>query len=284
MFINHCHTAPEGCFDEKKIPNKGTLEGLKEVMDEAKVERAVAFAPFPHFMPQDASWYSCNLSIRECNEWLYKSLQDKKYKNMVGFATIDPKEKESCEILEEYTKKGFKGVKMHPPIFRFKIDDSSLDGFYNTAEKLGMALLFHTGVHGWRINEYFPILLDNVAQRHPKLKIIIEHTIGWGANFFTFDQSLAVLQNNPNTYAGITGSFEPILPHMDKSPVYNPKARLLLLLKVIGAERIIYGLDYPYGGLDKLKKDIKFIYSLKISRKEKELILGRNLEKLLGIE
>ena len=284
MFINHCHVGPKGSWSKEKFSiEDGSLERLEEILKLVNAKGAVAFAPFPYLMPSDDWYCSPFKTVKECNEWLYKKLQDVKYKNMVGFATINPKEKDACEILEEYGKKGFKGVKMHPPIFQFRVDEPSLNDFYNTAEKLGMVLLFHTGVHGWYINEYSPILLDNVAQRHPKLKIIIEHTLGWGANFFTFDQSLAVLSNNPNTYAGITGGFTPPAEWLEGSPIYDPRQRLLLLIKVIGADRIIYGLDYPYNGEEKLRKDIKLIQSLSISQEEKELVLGKSLEKLLGI-
>ena len=190
MFINHCHTAPKGWFD-KNDQGKGTLKRLKKIMDEAGVEKAVAFAPFLHLMPKDRVWYKPDFKTeRECNEWLYQSLKD--YPGIYGFVTVNPKSSDSCDILNEYINKGFVGVKIHPPIFQIRVDDPFLDEFYSTVERLNVPILFHIGVHGWKINEYRPILLDNVAYKHPKLKIIVEHS----HDTLFFKEVLAVLKNN----------------------------------------------------------------------------------------
>ena len=272
MFINHCHIIPEGLLDQND-PQKGTLKRLKEIMDKTGVTKAIAFAPFVRLMPWDESWYKIDFKTeRECNEWFYQSLKD--YQRIYGFVTVNPKSPDSCEILTEYINKGFVGAKIHPPVFQIKIDDPSLDKFYSTSEKLNIPLLFHTGVHGWKLDQYMPILLDNVAQKHPDLKIIIAHM--GGVAFF--DQALAVLHNNKNCYAGITQC-----SGRDWKSIMPPE-RVKLILDIPGAEnRIIYGLDYPFNpdNLQALSDDIKWIQSLNISKEEQEKILGKNLEKLI---
>lgn len=270
MFINHCHVAPEGWFD-KDEPEKGTLKKLKEIMDEAGIEKAIAFAPFLYLMPKDEVWYRPNFKTeRECNEWLYRSLKD--YPGIYGFVTVNPKAPDSCEIIAEYVNKGFVGVKIHPAIFQIRVDDPSLDNFYSTAEELKVPVLFHTGAHGWRLNEYRTILLDNVACKYHGLKIIMEHS---HAPLF-FDETLAVLVNNSRiwnnfpVYAGITSNFSP-----------KDKDGLLLIRDSIGADRIVYGLDYPFYDVDTLKKDIEFINDI-FNQEESDLILGKNLERISG--
>lgn len=269
MFINHCHTAPESWFD-KKDPGKGTLKRLREIMDEAGIEKAVAFAPFLYFMPKDEAWYKPDFKTeRECNEWLYQSLKD--YPGIYGFVTVNPKSPDSCDILTEYINKGFVGAKIHPPIFQIRIDDPSLDSFYSTAEKLKIPVLFHTSVHGWKINEYRPILLDNVAYSHPNLKIIMEHS----HSPLLFDETLAVLINNSKrwnnfpVYAGITSNFS-----------LNDKDRLFFIRDSIGADKMIYGMDYPFHHIDTLKKDMEFISNI-FNQEESDLILGKNLERII---
>lgn len=271
MFINHCHIIQEGLLD-KDDPQKGTLKRLKEIMDKTGVTNAIAFAPFIHLMPWDESWYKTDFNTeRECNEWLYLSLKD--YPGILGFVTVNPKSSDSCEILTEYINKGFVGAKIHPPIFQIKIDAPSLDKFYSTAERLKIPLLFHTGVHGWNLDQYMPILLDNVAQKHPDLKIIIAHM--GGVAFF--DQALAVLHNNKNCYAGITQC-------SGRDPKYTLSAEhVKIILNTVDVDRIIYGLDYPFNhdNLQELSDDIKWIQGWNISKEEQEKILGENLEKLL---
>lgn len=273
MFINHWHVTPKGVVD-KQDPKKGTLEQMQEIMNNAKIDNAIAFAPFVHLMPWDTNYYIKYQTEKECNEWLFQEL--KKYPNIFGFVTVNPKRGDSCKILIEYVNKGFVGAKIHPPIFQVKIDAPYLDKFYFTAEQLKIPVLFHTGVHGWKLEKYMPILLDNVAQKHPELKIIIEHM--GGLTFF--EQALAVLHNNKNTYAGITQC-------SGRDPRYTISAeRVKLLLDTVGANRIIYGLDYPYNynNLKALNNDIEWIHSWNISREEEKKILGDNLKEILKKE
>jgi len=270
MFVNHCHVGPEGCFD-KNNPETGTLKKLKRIMDKAGIKKAVAFAPFVRLMDYDESWYHCPLKTdRECNEWLYQALKD--YPGISGFATVSPKNPAARKILTEYVEKGFVGVKMHPAIFRVKLDDPALKKYYDTIEALKVPVLVHTGVHGWYADQYMPILLDRVAYAHPNLNIIIEHC---GMPCF-FDQALAVflnhskIRNRHNVFAGITGQLKP-----------ENREKLLTVIKALGADHLIYGLDYPFHDEKCLKKDIEFIKNnLGLKTEEKEAVLGKNLEGL----
>ena len=267
MFINHCHVAPQGVFEkefrragfpDRMTSESGTLENLSKLTKLLTIEKAIAFAPFPYQIPTGA------------NDWLCDSL--KNYPNIKGFATLNPKETEAPLLLDYYIGQGLVGCKIHPPIFKVRINDPALDHFYAKAQKLKIPLLFHTGVHGWQLNQYIPLLLDEVAQKFPSLKIIIEHMGG----IAFFDQALAVLQNNPNCYAGITG----ILSH--SNPGYHiPNEKINLLIETIGSDRIIYGLDYPYGSLENWRKEIEIINAWKISEDDKLNILGRTLERVI---
>ena len=49
---------------------------------------------------------------------------------------------------------------------------------------------------------------------------------------------------------------------------------------LMGAERILFSVDYPYQTLDGVKP---FIDSLPVNKAEKEAIAFRNAERLLGI-
>ena len=271
MFVNHWHVAPEGTFD-KSDPEKGSLKRMKKLMTELGIEKGVAFAPFVHLMDYDCSWYNCALKTeRECNEWLYQALKD--YPGISGFVTVNPRNPAACKILAEFVNKGFVGVKIHPPVFQIKIDSPSLGKFYSTAESLNVPVLFHTGPHGWFLDQYMPILLDRVAYKHPKLNIIIEHC---GIPCF-FDQALAVflnhskIRNRHNVFAGITGILK-----------REHKEKLLSVIKALGADHVIYGLDYPFHDGEWLKEDIKFVKnSLGLKKEEQEAVLGKNLERLI---
>lgn len=258
MILNHCHVMPEGV--NKEDPSWGTIPVLKKWMAELGMERAVGFAPFHYQMKEDP------------NEWLQRAIQDEA--SVVGYATINPLEEGAPDRLRDHLKRGFRGAKFHPPVFKAQINDPALDEFYAVAAELGAPVQFHTGVHGWFIRKYEPILLDDVAQKHPKLKIIIGH-VG-GAAFF--DQALAVLQNNRNCYAEMAQTRrESVAWHISPD-------RVKLLLRFVGPGRIIYGADFPYNDLAILRDDIAWVRSWGLGETETQQILGGNMARLLGLE
>lgn len=232
MYLNHCHVFPHGAFPDQ--PELGTLPELARFMEECGIERTIAFAPF--WGPKSKEL----LDGEEINAWLYRNLQD--YPNIDGAVTVSPKAPNACELLETYARKGFVGIKAHPPVMRFRIDDPACDEFYALAAELGMFVLFHTGVHGGRLEDYRPLLIDNIVYRHPNLKVIIEHmgiSAGIGRGFF--DEALSVIHNhssrwcNRGVYAGLTG-------------IGKSQHRQLIAdtLQEAGTGRCIFGLDWPH--------------------------------------
>ena len=256
MFVNHCHVFPESMRAD------GTLEALIETMKECGIDRAVAFAPFEEWTPQ---------SVGDPNEWLARMLPS--YPEIVGFACINPSSRDSVERLEKAWSLGLLGVKLHPAIQRFRLNDRGIYGFYSKAQELGVVLDFHTGVHGWRILEYHPLLLDDVAYTFPELKIIIEHVGGRSL----YSDALTLLLNNGNVYAGISSCLN---EEKHKAWYIGPE-RVEELARVIGADRMIYGTDFPYNKAEEIKRDIETIMGLRLTDDEKGSIMGGCLEGIL---
>jgi predicted TIM-barrel fold metal-dependent hydrolase len=146
-------------------------------------------------------------------------------------------------------------------------------------------VLFHTGVHGWILSKYQPLLIDNVLARHPRLKVIIEHmgisdTIGRGF----FDQALAVVTNHscrwraqPTVYAGLTG-------------LAKPQHRELLADTVREAtpDGCIFGLDWPHmegnaRARDRYHSELDVLRSLRLGDAAEARILGGALSALTGV-
>lgn len=273
MFLNHCHIFPHGAFPEH--PELGTLPELDRFMDENGIERVIAFAPF--WGPRSAE---C-LAGEEINAWLYRNLQE--YPRILGAVTVSPKAPDACALLEKYVCLGFVGVKAHPPVMGFRIDDPACDEFYALAADLGVFVLFHTGVHGGRLVDYQPILVDNIMARHPKLKVIIEHMgVSGGIGRGFFDQALAVIYNhssrwtNRGVYAGLTG-------------LAKPQHRQLVAdtLHEAGSSRCVFGLDWPHleGNVEavhRFRSEMDVIASIGLSPAEEADIFGGTLAALTG--
>ena len=51
----------------------------------------------------------------------------------------------------------------------------------------------------------------------------------------------------------------------------------------VGADKVLFGTDTPYGAKDNIQRNINRIKSLEISRGDKDLILGLNMKRLLNL-
>ncbi len=261
MLVSHCHVASKGFGREvEKNPAMGTLPELRRIMQALAIDRASVYAPFE---VQDGMG---------ANQWLIQELEN--YPEMVGFATINPSDEDAAAQIAVCAQRGLRGLKLHPPVFEVGLDDPAIEPYWQAAEEMRLPIAIHTGVHGWYLRRYMPILLDDVARRHPNLPLIIEH-VGGAA---MFDQALAVLQDKENCYAGLTQASGRYLPY-----ALWPE-RVKLLLDTVGADRIIYGTDYPWheDNLGAVRDDIAWIRSWGLSSEDKAKILGGNMQRLLA--
>lgn len=268
LFINHCHTSVKGFGAQRDRPEMGTIGALQELLSEHPGARAICFAPFGF---EGGPWAKIGGGL-DRNEWLARELRQ--YPQLRGFATVYPQDHDAAGQLKRAIAGGLVGAKVHPPVMRFRLDDPAGEPFWRAAEELQIPISIHTGTHGWNLRYYMPLLLDEIAQAHPKLPLIIEH-LG-GAAFF--DQALAVLHNNKNCYAGLTQC-------SGRDPKYTLEpARRERLLETVGPERIIYGLDYPWhkDNPQALKDDIAWIGSWGLATEDQQKILGGNLARLIG--
>jgi len=261
MFVNHCHVMPEGLLDSSD-PQAGTVATLLDIMDELGIERAVVFAPLPGYAKDP----------HQANQWLWEQVQDNQC--LEGFMTLNPVDSRSLALAEEFAEKGLRGIKTHPPAYHARIDDEAAYPFYELAAHLQLPILFHTGVHGWLLDNYRPLLIDRIAQQFPDLQIIVEHMGGWEF----FGEALAVVRNNSSCYAGITST-------LDRDWAwYIPGELLRHMISLIGSERVIFGTDYPFRQLAGIRIDIQAVRSICNSSEEADNILGDSIAALIGCD
>ena len=262
MFINHCHVFPEGSF-EGKDAGYGTIPDLLSFMDANRIDRAAVFAPTLHWMPKDTFYKP---PIRDGNAWLHEAIAPYRDR-LTPVLALNPAEKGACDVLKKYSREGFVGVKVHPCVYDIRIDEPEYDGFYTAAEEEGLFVAFHTGVHGGWLRKYTPLLIDNVANRHPGLKIIIEH-MGLP---FAFEEALAVLYshspvwNNYQVYAGLTGDF--------------PADRVRKIFDLVGSERMVFGMDFPGRGFSGCYSRIR---ESGMPADDVENVMGGTLQRIIG--
>ena len=273
IFANHAHL-----FPDNTKPN-GDLNTLKSIMDECEIEGAVCFSPFWHQMDM----YAHTTGQNPC-EWAAKALKNEP--NLVGFGTIDFDRKDLKDQVKKIKDLGHYGIKIHPAAQEVNVAGKELFEVYGEAEKQGLFLSFHTGLHWHRIADYQMLLFDEVAYNFPKLRFSMEHMGGYSF----FKEALLVMNNNSRSeidhvFAGWTSIA------MEKDEFGNIRRgawsitdeELCDLIYQTGPKRSIFGLDTPYKDAKMIKASIERIKNLPISEQAKRGVLGENLKEILGI-
>lgn len=244
---------------------EATLELLKPdalfaQMDAAGIEKTVL--------------YACEAPIIYASNEYVSGLCKKYPDRLIGFASVDPRQKNAAQIIEGAIKNmGLKGIKFHPPLQNFYPDAEFMFPIYLKAVELNVPIVFHVGSTPFaslvRLDQANPMLLDEVACKFPKLKIVLTH-LGTLWN----DEAFMVVEKNPNVY-------------IDTAAYIYEIGQLLTpdTVERLGPQKIIFGTDYPtpFGGRTHSMKDfVKAVERLKLSQKIKEGIFAGNLEHILG--
>jgi len=111
---------------------------------------------------------------------------------------LDETERSADELEAAVTERGHRGIKFQPLVQRFRMNEPRMRPIYARAQKLGIPVLFHTGVVGFRdhLAEYAsPVYIDQVAEEFGDLKIIIAHM---GGNYHY--EALVIAEKHPNVY------------------------------------------------------------------------------------
>ncbi len=123
---------------------------------------------------------------------------------LIGFAGIDPSQpKEAIEELGRARDElAMPGVAVAPAAQDFHPSNSQAMLVYAEADRRGMPIVFHTGVHvsaATKLEYARPVLLDEVARELPNLKIVIAHL---GSPWV--DETVLLLAKHRNVYAEIS--------------------------------------------------------------------------------
>ena len=138
--------------------------------------------------------------------------------------------------------------------------------------------MFAWGWHNEAGIQVVRMLLAGVFDRHPGLQVISGH---WGEMVPFYLQRLE--DAIPQQASGLK---RPIVQTYREHVYVSPSGMLTLphfqfIHAVMGAERILYSIDYPYQSLDGARA---FIESLPVSDRNKALIAHGNAERLFGLK
>jgi hypothetical protein len=235
-------------------------ENLIAKMDEEGVARAVVM---------NANWSSLWL-VRETNDYILDSIA--RYpKRLVGFCSLPPtNDDERIEELERCIRAGMRGIGEMRPEFQglVKGDEPVLDPVFKIALQHKLMLCIHASEpvgHDYPGKyDFTPDKIYKLILRYPDLTIILAH---WGGGMPFYALMPEVKTAMKNTYVDSSAS-----PYLYTPDVFTHVTNL------IGAEKILFGSDFP---LMPPSKVLKQLNAVDMSATEKELILHGNAEGLL---
>ena len=191
------------------------------------------------------------------NEFVY-DLTQKSQGRIIQFIWITKQNGNINDFLnKKYSEWGFHGVKLHQCWETFTVDSNFFREVAVWAEKNDLPLFIHPD------SDAEVLKIIDYKRDHPNLKLIIAHLFGL---------ELFIKEN-----------FKDDNLYFDSScPQLISEKRLMIAIRFIGINKIIFGTDTPYGR-DNIDKYMKKIKNLNISAQDRDLILGENLRKLLKL-
>jgi len=183
---------------------------------------------------------------------------------IVAFARINPYfGAKAVADVHDYAAKGARGLKIHPlrDFSGNRVNDPELIfPIVQAAEEEKLPLLIHSG-NSWNCA---PALIADVARNFPKANFVIAHSAGFEGH----QEAIAVMRHQDNLYVDTASNGYPDITAN--------------VVRAVGPERVIYGSDHPtlpFGF--EIGKIVKYAG---LDSDQLDLILGKNLARLIGIE
>ena len=134
-------------------------------------------------------------------EWFCANTQTK----TVGFMALDPSDDDVLDQLADGVARGLGGIKLYPILAHFDPRDVAHDPFYEAATDAGLVVLWHMGATPspeGKLEVSNPLVVDEVARRHPDLTQIIAH-LGhpWQR------ETIVTLRKNRNVFSDVSASW-----------------------------------------------------------------------------
>jgi predicted TIM-barrel fold metal-dependent hydrolase len=286
--IVDCHVHLE--YRDGRCSEKFNAKELVEAMDSGGIDISVILGNDQGDAGSHPPWADQRLQrcAVQCPDEEVASYCAQYPDRLVGFTSVHPSRYQVWNKVERaITEFGMRGLKLYPHS-GFYPDDERLDPVYRTCERHGVPVMIHTGIKAvaWQSIKFNnPIHVDEVAVRHPGLKIIMCHGgYPWVEEFVT------VAYSNPNILVDLT--FMDYIERVFRRPglVEDTVRRLY---ELIGPSRLMWGSEGPFMSLP-LFGDHRPDYSVRsqhslvrrfdfLNAHDKEKILGGNAAELLAL-
>ena len=255
---SHCHIYPEKIaakavagtdkFYDTVAACLGTPADLLSVNEQAGVDHSIV-----------QSVATTPKQVQSINEFIAATVNAAPDR-LTGLGTLHPNSDDLRGDVEHLISLGLKGVKLHPDIQNFKVDDYRCLKIYELCEEFGLPILMHTGDK--RYDNSNPNRLIPILEIYDKLVIIGAHFGGWSI----WEEASHVLCDIPNLYVDCSSS----MPWISDEKTVE-------IIRRYGAQRVLFGTDYPMWSP---VKELDRFMTLQLTDEEKRIILSENVKKV----
>ncbi len=258
---SHCHIYPKkiaepavtstGKFYDMTALGDGTVDSLINIGNKSGIDRFVvqSVATTPH-------------QVMSINSFIAQEV--KKHPDcLIGLGTLHPESSNIEYDLQHIMELGLHGVKLHPDIQRFKIDDWRCLKIYELCEHYNMPILMHTG--DYRFDYSNPNRMLPILQIYNNLTVIGAHLGGWSV----WDEACDKLSGLPNFYVDSSSSLYTLSPQ-----------KAVDIIRRYGTDRVLFGSDFPVFSPD---IELERFMALPLTDNERRMILSENVIKLYNI-
>lgn len=237
-----------------------TADELIDSMDQEDIDISVIV---------NIGWTTHELCV-ETNDYILESIA--RYpKRLIGFGSMQPNSLEAAIAeIERCAQGGIRGIgEIRPDMQLFDLNDEIMAPIMETLRKHSLILLTHASEP---VGHYYPgkgaitpeMLYPFIAS-FPDLTIICAH---WGGGLPFYALMPEVKKAMKNVFFDTAAS-----PYLYSPEIYQQ------VIPLVGADKILFGSDYPLLAPGRLIKEIN---SLDLALETKSLILGSNAWRLLG--
>ncbi len=251
---------------EPTFIGKGTIEEVVSNMDRDCIDYTI----LANFAPAKI--------LHSNNLWTIE--MTKRCTQLVPLISIHPEmEGNILNHLKQYILLGAKGIKIHSSAQGFLPNDDRLQRVYEYCNETSFPIFFHCGLTSEvRLNNYSDLdMLLMVIEKYHNIPIILGHMaegkvddVLWLSKKYKnilFDTSIAI--------SGL------LCIKRVHDNCWQDDEVVIDIIRKIGANRIIFGSDYPFGNPI---YDIKRFTNMNLEDKEKGMILGGNAIRAFNIE
>lgn len=262
----HCHVYPDAIAEKASksvaafyncVPGvdihdlTGTLDHLLEAQYEAGIDISLlsSAATAPH-------------QVRHINEFLARCVE-KSQGRCVAFGTLHPDSEDIDGDIAHLKSLGLLGVKLHPDMQKFALNDPKAMNLYEAANN-SLPFLLHTGDKRFSYS--------NEDQLRPVLEAFPQ-TVFVGAHLAGYSAWKAVTED-------MAGKYDNLWVDLSSSSFSMSREEFYALIKAYGADRVLFGTDFPMWWP---AEEVETFLSLPLTKEEKRKIAWDNGAAILGL-